>query len=552
MTQIIKTCAVSGQQFEITEDDLAFYKKQGVPPPTLCPDERQRRRLMYRNERNLFLRKDSLTGEQIIARWTDDSPFPVYNSKNWWSDQFDPFEYGLDIDFNKPFFEQMATLRKTIPHIALYNFDSVNSEYTNHAGYNKNTYMSYNVGHLEDCYYVTNFSLRDKDCCDCYAIENCELLYECFMCNQCYNGKYLINCNGCRDSSFLFDCRNCQDCFMCWNLRSKKYCIRNEQKTKEEYEAFMNSIDLGSYKEFTKHVEEFKDNVKTKATHKAAFITKSENCTGDYITNCKNTQQSYYCIDCEDVKYCYDIYGAKDCYDAYEPAWGIERHYETHAANETKFMIGCNTCIRSAFLDYCDNCHNSKHLFGCYGMKKNEYCILNRQYTREEYETLRPKLIEHMTKTGEWGEFFPHKDTSFPYNHTKANDYYPLTKDESLAQGYGWHDEDKKDFAPSSINSIPDHIKDAPDSTPQGTLSCEETGKNFRTTPQEFKLYRRLGLPLPRRHPDTRFYDRLVFLHKRQLFDRTCPNCNTKVLSVFSQKDTEKILCEKCYLKKAY
>ncbi|MFA4891385.1 MAG: hypothetical protein WC604_03485 [Candidatus Gracilibacteria bacterium] len=557
---MIKTCAISGSKFEITPEDEKFYKLQGVPPPTLCPDERQRRRLIFRNERNLFTRKDSMTGEQIVARWEDGTSFPVYSSKNWWSDRFDPLEYGRPLDFNRPFFDQFLDLRNEIPHIALYNFDSENSEYTNHAGYNKNAYMCYNAGYLEDCYYVTNYAIRSKDCCDCYAIEESELLYECFMCKNCYSSRYLVNCETCRDSNFLFDCKNCRNCFMCWNLRSKHHCIRNEQKTKEEYEAFMASpaTNLGSHKRFAALIIEFKDSYKHKATHKATLITKSENCTGDYITSSKNVHQSYYVIDCEDVRYCYDILGAKDCCDAYEPAWGLERHYETHASNETKFMIGCNTCLRSAFFDYCDNCHNSKHLFGCYGMKKNEYCILNKQYDRPSYERLRAQLIDHMTKTGEWGEFFPHNHSSFAYNDTKAQDYYPLTKTEALARGYKWRDEEKKDFKPPTLATanIPDNIAQAPDSSTSPIsdeiLACEVTGKNYKITPQEFKLYKRQNIPIPRRHHDTRYQDRLIFRHRRTLFNRTCPNCNTQTLSVFNEQDPEKILCEKCYLKKTY
>ena len=38
-----KVCAVSGQQFSITDEDLRFYEKMGVPEPTLCPQERDAR-----------------------------------------------------------------------------------------------------------------------------------------------------------------------------------------------------------------------------------------------------------------------------------------------------------------------------------------------------------------------------------------------------------------------------------------------------------------------------------------------------------------------------
>jgi hypothetical protein len=314
----------------------------------------------------------------------------------------------------------------------------------------------------------------------------------------------------------------------------------------------MSKINLGSHTACKQFIKEFKDSIKNKATHKASFMTKSENCTGDYITNAKNAKQSFYVVDCEDIKYCYDIYGAKDCYDAYEPAFKIERHYETHACNEAQFLISCNTCIRGAFLDYCDNCHNSKHLFGCTSLKKNEYCILNKQYTREEYKKLTAQIKEHMKKTGEWGEFFHHSLSPFPYNDTKAQDYYPLTKEEALNRGYTWRDTNKQDFKPATITKLPDNIADTPETLPNETLACEETGKNYRITPQEFKFYKRLNIPIPRKHPDTRYKDRKQFRHKRKLTERTCPGCQTPVLSVFKKEDPERILCEKCYLEKAY
>ena len=65
---------------------------------------------------------------------------------------------------------------------------------------------------------------------------------------------------------------------------------------------------------------------------------------------------------------------------------------------------------------------------------------MNKQYTKEEYEVLVPKIIEHMVKTGEWGEFFPAKYSHFGYNQTMNMTKYPLTKDEALRQGFTWSD----------------------------------------------------------------------------------------------------------------
>jgi hypothetical protein len=60
-----KKCAVSGKEFPIYQSDIDFYakisptfngKRYPIPTPTLCPEERQRRRLMFRNERKLYKR----------------------------------------------------------------------------------------------------------------------------------------------------------------------------------------------------------------------------------------------------------------------------------------------------------------------------------------------------------------------------------------------------------------------------------------------------------------------------------------------------------------
>jgi hypothetical protein len=58
---------------------------------------------------------------------------------------------------------------------------------------------------------------------------------------------------------------------------------------------------------------------------------------------------------------------------------------------------------------------------------------LNKQYTKEEYNILVPKIIEHMISTGERGEFFPPKYAPFGYNESLANEYFPLRQTEALA-----------------------------------------------------------------------------------------------------------------------
>jgi len=83
-----------------------------------------------------------------------------------------------------------------------------------------------------------------------------------------------------------------------------------------------------------------------------------------------------------------------------------------------------NFCRNSQDLFYCDNCHGCKNCFGCVGLRKKEYCILNKQFTRQEYEEFLPSIISHMTSTQEWGEFFPIEKSIFPYEDTLAAEYF--------------------------------------------------------------------------------------------------------------------------------
>ncbi len=76
--------------------------------------------------------------------------------------------------------------------------------------------------------------------------------------------------------------------------------------------------------------------------------------------------------------------------------------YESTASPENTNMICC-ACIwpPSDNLLYCYSSVQSHNCFGCVSAKQNEYCILNKQYTKEQYEELVPKIIEHMIKNGE-------------------------------------------------------------------------------------------------------------------------------------------------------
>ena len=212
---------------------------------------------------------------------------------------------------------------------------------------------------------------------------------------------------------------------------------------------------------------------------------------------------------------------------------------------------------------YCISCSSSKNLFACVGLKHAQYCILNKQYTKEEYEELVPKIIEHMQKTGEWGEFFPPALSPFGYNETVANEYFPLTKEEvmernakmdSSVQKFNWSDYEppaptaQKIITPEMMKNLPSDISKIPDDVLSWALTCEESGKLFTLQKSELEFYRKMNLPIPHRHPDIRHADRMKLRNPRKLWKRICSQCGTPIQTTYSPERPEKILCENCYV----
>ena len=76
------------------------------------------------------------------------------------------------------------------------------------------------------------------------------------------------------------------------------------------------------------------------------------------------------------------------------------RLYEISLANKScRNMMFSHDCWNGCEnLIYCTECKKTKDCFACSGLVEKQYCILNKQYTREEYESLVPKIIEHMNK----------------------------------------------------------------------------------------------------------------------------------------------------------
>jgi hypothetical protein len=400
--------------------------------------------MSFRNERKLYQRKCDATGKDIFSIFPPDSPFKVYDKDYWWGGEFDPMPYGRDYDFSKTFFEQFYELQKEIPFAALRVEKSENSDFNNDIGDCLNCYLCSRTHSCQNCMYTYRGN-HSNDCVDCMQAVDSELCYECVECVKCNSCNYCEFCINCANSSFLFDCRGCTDCFLCTNLRNKQFCFKNEQFSKDEFEKKIGDFDMGSFGGVQKALNEFGE-IKKQAIYKNLTIVNSEDCTGDNIVDCKNCHECFGLKFSEDSRHLWDVMRYRKSMDSYSGGRDSELIYETTAVASS---YGTNFCLRateSRNVSYSFFIRSSRNIFGSIGLDHKEYCILNKQYTESEYNELLPKIVEKMKKDGEWGEFFPMRNSLFAYNDTIAYDFFPMTKEEVLALGCRWQEPDRKEY----------------------------------------------------------------------------------------------------------
>ena len=409
---------------------------------------------------------------------------------------------------------------------------------------NKNSYLLAASDYNEDCLY-SSYIFECRDCADCLFTNNCDSSYQLVNCDNCYGSQYLQDCKQCTECFYCFDCQSCTNCFGCVGLRHKEYHIFNEPYTKEEYEKKVAELKKNP-EEVKKRVQE----LKLQHPHKYAFNLNCNDCVGDYLTQCEGCDNSYDMIESVNCTDCTLGIKGKDCYRCVGVP-NAEMAYECVAVPEDYHLKFCALIWpKSTFLEYCLFSRSSNYCFGSVALNNNEYCILNKQYTKSEYEELVPKIIEHMTATVEYGNFFPVNMSPFAYNKTAAQDYYPLTKDEIVKRGWSYRE-------PEDITVKPG----------EDIITCSECQRPFKVIPQEKAFYKQHAIELPQQCPDCRHGARLQQRNPRDLWQRQCmctqpdhdhssngsaKRCGTEFTTTYSPERKEIVYCEPCYQKEMY
>ena len=554
MNQENKICQNCHGEFIIEPDDFGFYEKMKVPAPEKCPQCRQQLRMLFRNFKTLYKRPSSKSGKMIISVYNLDALFPVYNISEWWGDGWDPMAYGIDIDFEEPFFIQLGKLFNTVPRVSIMNSQTENCEYSNQINQSKNCYLVFGGLDDEDCDYG-HIVWNCRDSIDNLYLFKSESCYECIDCLGSAKLFYSQECESCVDSIGLFDCRSCLNCIGCVGQVSKSYCIFNKQVTKEEYRNFLLEHSLND-KTSIDYILKERDELRKKLPQRSFFGFRNSNVSGNHIYNAHNVHYSFDVKSGENSKFCFTLRKAVDSYDVSFTGESFECYQVLTMLNNSSRIIGSQQIVDSHNVYYSDHCYSCNDVFGCYGLRKKSYCILNKQYTKEEYVKLLQKLIEQMTKNKEWGNFFPKELSPFGYNEAIVNEYMPLSKVEALAQGFRWKDDIPGTKGQGTIerSKLPKNPEEYSEELIKEVLTCENCAKNYKLINREIIFYKKNKLSLPSQCFNCRHAFRVSKRNPRNLWNSKCDKCNNNILTSYKPEDQKiyRIYCEKCYQREIY
>lgn len=318
------------------------------------------------------------------------------------------------------FLEAYAELQRRTPRLGLLTVSSENSQYTNYSSFNKNCYLCFGVHYSEDCYYV-GYSVRNRDCADCEDIEASELMYECLLCEKCYNCTYSAYLMSCSEVEYSWDMTNCTSCFLCTGLQNTSYCFMNERLSPEAYLQRRTEY-LANYS--PAQLLEQLELLRQRVPQRMLFQKNCEDSVGPDLRNCRNMYYSFAAKNSEDCLYTMrHVNNVKDGIDiecaAADPS---EVLYNSIGISGGQNIHCSWTVWFSHDIFHSEQIWNSHDLLGCVGRSHAEYEILNEKYAPEAYDRKFNEIKTELLALGLWNQIL--MPSTYPYEDTLAALYY--------------------------------------------------------------------------------------------------------------------------------
>lgn len=446
----------------------------------------------------------------MVSRFPETERMPeVMKYSDYYNQSWEEYLNGIDYDSSKNLFENYAELRKSVKGINMINFfHSENSEYADVVSKWKNIYLSaFIVNGDEDVMYSFGVNDESKRVLNSAIIsDHSENIYFSLAVQHSFQVFYSRFINNSSDIWLSTNLIWCTHCIACHDLENSSYCIENTQYEKDEYmikkDEYLKDKD-GYHKSYT-------DLIRKRWKHLA-----SANITWSYAVESEDIEWAHFTYRISSWRNIFNVWGFESCQNIYDVFnwWGPSLQ-DIYAVNGIAInsencytschVPNCNTVFYSYYLESCSFC------IWCIGLQNKSYCILNKQYTKDEWELKANEIFSQMEKEDVLWDFFPGSLNPFYFNDTMGWILWNFTKDEVESEGYMWREWEIKVDIPeeSDIISTNDlkHYQSYQDEkwlinkNILKKVIQDDNGNYYRIVQMEYDFLSRYWLPLPEIH----------------------------------------------------
>lgn len=149
---------------------------------------------------------------------------------------------------------------------------------------------------------------------------------------------------------------------------------------------------------------------------------------GDYIFNSTNIYFGFDVLDSNNCHYVFDSIECKDCIDCTH-LYQCQRCYDCVQSYKSFDLSYCDYCAACIECYFCLRCKELQNCFGCVELINKQYCIFNKQYSKEEYkqkvqELLKDPPSKNLKKLYELAKDYPAPHKALPRRTPNINSPY--------------------------------------------------------------------------------------------------------------------------------
>ncbi len=409
-----------------------------------------------------------------------------------------------DRDYSGDFLDDIRLLLEDVPIAAINQHSSENCEYSDASFNVKNVYLSMvTTRWSENVAY--SFIVKDNSTnifSSTNILEKSENIYASSYVIQSYNVFFSDNIINSNNMRFSANCIGCHECIDCDGLENISYCIANKKLEKEIYE------------EEKKAILRQKEKFHKKKSISPINMGCSES-TWSNLYNCNNVIDGHYCVNVQkarNVVFASSTGHDNNFSDVFIGGRSTNFYGVCDAWWQSDNCYSISQCGNSTSMYYCLFCESCSFCLGCIWLENKSFCILNRQYSKEERYNKVDEIFWQMERDGSLGDFFPWSMCPFYFNDTAAYLIDPsFTREEATAKWYLRRDEPIKVDIPDNTIVIKtsdlDHYESF-DSEGNRNISAgilskviqDESWNVYRVVKMEYDFLMKHWLPLPRKH----------------------------------------------------